>query len=562
MNVNRWLYFILISIVFQSCGLLGIHFKVHNPNKPGKLPKFSEESILLGEMTPLRSCYDVKYYDLSIDVNTDEKSLSGVVQIHAKAEINFDSLQIDLHPNFTITKLIDFNSKKVLNYQRKERAVFIQLQQQKGQSFIIEIAYNGKPYKAKKAPWKGGFVWKKDKEKQPWIGVACESDGASIWWPLKDHTADEPDSMRLHYTVPKGLTAVGNGQLESTQKQEATSTFNWFISYPINTYNVSIYVGAFNRLIDTYEGINGQQLEMVYYVLNEHKDIAMDHFKQSHKILKCYEEKFGEYPWYNDGFKLIESPYAGMEHQTAIAYGNGYKNSPSTGIDYIILHEIAHEWWGNSVTATDLADVWIQEGFATYAESLFFEYDAGKEKYQDNILFNRLLIKNKYPVVGVRDRRWFHFRKGMDVYIKGAWILHTLRNQIDDDAVFFDIITSFYNKHKVQLVDSEDFIRVVNEKTGKDYHWFFEQYLNNNFAPTLEYAHTKDGLLYYRWINVTDSFNDLKVDLYFNGKKHQVVPSTKVQTIQLTPNHEGKWKYFFDGRESLFATEKSKKVLK
>lgn len=524
---------IALSILFlSSCSLLGIHFQVHNPKHEGKLPKFSDESILLGELTKYRSCFDVTYYDLSVEVNSDEKELKGAVIVDAIAVEAFDTIQLDLHPDLNILSLVDYKTGSELNYDRVERAVFVAISKKKADKFQIQVKYKGKPVKAKKPPWKGGFVWKKDNQKNPWIGVACESEGASVWWPLKDHTSDEPDSMRLHYTVSKDLVAVGNGQLEGVDENESTKTYNWFVSYPINTYNVSIYVGKFELLKDTYTGINGKPLEINHYVLAENYLKAKEHFKQLHPQLKVFEQRFGEYPWYNDGFKLVESPYAGMEHQTAIAYGNGYKNN-TNNTDYIILHETAHEWWGNSITAKDLAHVWLQEGFATYSEAVYFEDAFGKSASTSHLSMYKWFIKNKYPVVGVEGRRWFHFRKGSDVYVKGAWILHTLRNHMGNDSLFFDIIRTFSTENAPKIVESQDFVNLVNSKTGKDFSWFFDHYLYKNEAPSLSYYINEHAVMKYKWTNVDSNFNQLQIVIEFKGQDIIITPTTKLQTIQL-----------------------------
>ena len=556
------LFCIVLSVVLGSCSLLGIHLKVHNPKNPGKPHKYTDENILLGEMTKYRDCFDVYYYDLSVELDPSNELLMGTVEIHSKAQKDFDRFQIDLHSNFQIEGITDKITGESLNYTREERAIYIDNTRKKDESFTIEVRYSGKPVKAKKAPWKGGFVWKKDKERNPWVGVACETDGASIWWPLKDHTSDEPDSMRMHYTVPEGLIAVGNGRFEGEVASEHLTTFNWFVSYPINTYNVTVYVGDFKMLKDEYIGISGEKLELTHYVLERNYEKAKKHFQQVHPMLKIYEQKFGEYPWFNDGFKLIESPYEGMEHQTAIAYGNGYKNDIDPVTDYILLHELAHEWWGNSITAKDLADVWLQEGFATYAEALYFEEKNGKDKYDQHLYFNKIFIKNKYPVVGEKNRRWFHFRKSSDAYVKGAWVLQSLRVQMENDSLFFDIIKSFYDRHKYKIVESNDFIEIVNEKTGEDYQWFFNQYLYNNFAPEFEYGVSLSGSLYYRWNNVSEDFDKLKVRMKSQGKIIELSPSTKVQKLVLPKTAYGAWNIEFLGRENgLIAFKENKRVI-
>lgn len=551
---------LIIILILESCSILGVHFSVHNPKHEGKTPKFTNERILLGELTTYRTCFDVNYYDLSLDINPEEKSLNGIVEIHAQAFEDFDTIQIDLHENFEITELIEIGSNLSLNYERRERAIFIQLSKKKAEKFTLKISYNGKPIIAKKPPWKGGFVWKKDKEGNHWDGVACESIGASIWWPLKDHTSDEPDSMRLHYTVPKGLMAVGNGQFEGKTDSQEKETFNWFISYPINTYNVSLYVGKFKKIEDEYLGINGKSLSISHYVLEKNYEKAKIHFKQLHGQLALYEKRFGEYPWYNDGFKLVESPYAGMEHQTAIAYGNGYKNDADSVTDYIILHETAHEWWGNSVTAKDLAHVWLHEGFATYSEALFFEEKDGFKAYKRQLYFYRLFIKNKYPIVVEEGRRWFHFKQNGDVYAKGAWILHSLRMQINDDFVFFDIIKTFADRNKYKIVESKDFIELVNEKTNSDYNWFFNHYLYNNESPTLTYTVSTDGVLFYKWSNTDSDFNKLKLKLKSQNQAIIITPTKEIQTLSLPKNKYGSWNYSFL-QEVLFAFEKDKSLI-
>ncbi|MEM7372423.1 MAG: M1 family metallopeptidase [Bacteroidota bacterium] len=554
-----FLSLILLLSCLTSCSLLGIHLKVKNPPNAGVLPEFSQETILLGEMTKYRSCFDVQFYDLRLNIDPKNQYLEGKVEIHATAVTDFDTLQIDLHPNMDITQLVDKATGEDLAFSRIERAVMVETPRKKGQRFTLVIDYDGSPKVAKKAPWKGGFVWKKDKQKNPWIGVACESEGASIWWPLKDHTADEPDSIRLHYTVPAPMVAVGNGTLEDTTEKDGFTTYTWFVSYPINTYNVTVYVGNFQLLEDSYSGIDGQTLHINHYVLPENYQKAKSHFTQLLPILKVFEDRFGAYPWYRDGFKLVESPYAGMEHQTAIAYGNKYKNDIGVDVDYIILHETAHEWWGNSVTATDMADVWIQEGFASYAEALFFEEVSGNAGYLNHMLFQRLFIKNQYPVVGVTDRRWFHYKKSSDVYMKGSWILHTLRNQIDNDSLFWDIILTFAKSFQYKLVNSQDFIQLVNQKTGSDYGWFFHQYLNEREVPQLAYAINKEGLMTYKWTNVKREFDQLSINMTTGTKSVELLPTLESQSIQLEVSEKGKWDLVWD-LDALYAVGEEKQL--
>lgn len=492
---------------------------------------------MLGELNALRAGYNVHFYDLAVKVDPENQSLNGTVEMYAIALQSMDSFQIDLDQPLKILKITDLESGKALSYSRKQRAVYIRKAIAQVETFSISIDYSGSPMTAKKAPWKGGFVWKKDEDKNPWIGVACESEGASIWWPCKDHTSDEPDSMRLHYTVPENLIAVGNGTLINTESHPETheATYHWKVSQPINSYNVTIYVGNFRLVSKNYTGVTGKQMLQSYYVLPEHESVALDHFKQADSIIYSFEQHFGEYPWYEDGFKLIESPYEGMEHQSAIAYGNGFKNDIFGRFDYIILHEVGHEWWGNAITAADMADVWLQEGFTTYGEYVYMEDTDCKNCANSTLNFYRIVIKNKYPVVSVRDRRWFHYKKNADVYPKGAWILHTLRNQLRNDDLFFDILQTFYRTYKYKTVTSQDFIDVLNTKTGKNFDWFFEQYLYRNQVPEFHYK-VLNGYLYYHWEKVPEDFNQLEVTFLLNDQPVHIKPTTQSKSFTIPPN--------------------------
>lgn len=556
------LLFLAVSVGLQSCSLLGIHFSVHNPKKPGKIPSFSEEQILLGELNKYRTCYDVNFYDLNLWFQPSEKEIGGEVTISGIALNDFDTLQLDLAAHFKIYSIKNAFSQEELNYTRKERAIFVSHSKKKHEKLSLIVSYSGKPQVAKKAPWNGGVIWEKDKNKKIWAGVACESDGASIWWPTKDHTSDEADSVRLHYTVPKGIVAVGNGVLQHQDLSDSlTDTYHWKISYPINTYNITFYLGDYVKISDEYIGITGKKLEMNHYVLRDKEEIAKKHFTQAKEVIAVFEQKFGEYPWYRDGFKLVHSPYAGMEHQTAIAYGNGFKNDKSPDSDYIILHETAHEWWGNSISAKDLADVWLQEGFATYAEALYSEEKGGYTAYKDEIDFQMMFIKNKYALSGVKDRRWFDSKLNSDVYGKGSWVLASLRAQLENDELFFDIIKTFYDRFEYKIVESADFINVVNEKTEMDYTWFFHQYLNNNFAPTFE-AYIDDlGVLYYRWSNTEEEFDQLKVWIKTVNGVSVLIPSKEIQAIQLPFNSAThQWELLFLDK-SFYEVKTRKKML-
>lgn len=552
-----------LLFLFSACGLFGIHFNVHNPSGKVKYPKFDKERILLGELTPIRENFDVIFYDLDILIDHTNKQLGGWVQMNANAREDIDSIQLDLDQPLEIEAICWGNRKgDHLKYQREERAVFIALpeQVQKGSTFTVHVKYKGSPIVAKKPPWSGGVVWEEDDDENPWLGVACEADGSSLWFPCKDHTADEPDSVHLRFTTPDtNLTVVSNGQFVSSEKTQATKSFNWKVTYPINLYNITYYVGNYVKIEDTYLGIDNKNLDLTHFVLEKNKKKAIKHFEQVKNHIRVYEKLYGEYPWYNDGFKLVESPYAGMEHQSAIAYGNSYQNDMNGTDDYIIVHETGHEWFGNAISAADLADVWLHEGFTTYGESLYLEEEYGSSVAYSHMLWYRYSIKNKRPVVGPYGRRFFDY-KDSDVYVKGAWILRSLRNTIDNDSLFFAAIRQFYNEYKLETTDSKAFIKVVNEVTGEDYDWFFNQYLYKNKVPFLEYTLTKEGVLYYRWAFVSEDFKELPAEIKLGNYKNesiQLYPTKKIQKLKVA---DEKTDIFIINRYTLFGKNKKRKL--
>ena len=561
------LFFAIFLLAATGCSIFGVHFKIHNPHRAGKFPKKTEARVLLGNQdSKYRTCYDVKWYRLNVDFGNlpKERIIKGTSRLLAVAKADFDTLQIDLAENLVIDKILVTNDNtpdksdntiwlSVADYYRIKNAVFIVFPKkaEKGKQVLIDVGYHGEPSEAKRAPWSGGFVRKEDNLKKPWWGVACETEGASLWWPCKDVMNDEPDSVDVHLTVPKGLVAVSNGILKSADTSMANAPrktdFHWHVSYPINIYNITFYIGNYKLLHDTYYSeITHDTLQLNHYVLEQNYEKAKTHFQQLKNYLAFYEEIYGPYPWYRDGFKLVESPYAGMEHQSAIAYGAGYKNDQRYGWDYIILHETAHEWWGNSVTANDLAEGWIHEGFATYTEALYMERTKGHDAYLTYLGFNKLFIINRRPVVGEKGIRYFDYHDG-DIYNKGAWVLHSLRYAVANDSLFFDILKSFYKENKYSQISSEKLEELVNRKTGKNFHWFFEQYLYNRVVPELEYC-LDDNMIYYRW-NPKCSKPDfrMQVKVFSKPLESKSAPVMKFDLGKLTPSDAVQARVAFSG---------------
>jgi len=531
-------FFIGIIFLFSACSLVGVNIYHSTPKRPFKYPGFTIKDTLRGQLNSFRSCYDVYYYNLNVDFNFHKKEISGFVDIYFNTLNSFDTLQIDLYDNLSLDSILFENRK--LNFYRRYNAVFVLMDRKINfpEKEKITVFYHGKPKVAKRPPWEGGFVWGKDKNRKPWIAVACEVDGASLWWPVKDHLSDEPDSMSMSFTIPAGLSCISNGHMIDSISKNGITTFRWKVTYPINSYDATFYIGDFRHFSIPYKG-EDTAFDLDFYSLPYHLDSARSQFKQSVDVLKFYESTYGPYPWPRDGYKLIESPYEGMEHQTAIAYGNGFKNMFGF-IDYIILHESAHEWWGNSVTVPDYAEVWIHEGFASYSEALYLESRIGHDTYLNYINFFSILIRNKRPVIGPHDVNYWDY-KDVDVYMKGALTLHTLRNTISNDSMFFDILRTFYNRHKYKFAVTHDFIDLVNEKTGKDYTSFFTQYLYDRTCPVLQWEYnyepkTGNGELFYRWSNISTDFT-IPIIVNTDLKSIIIYPARKVQKIEFKNNN-------------------------
>lgn len=501
---------------------------------------FSEADTLRGSLNSMRSCYDVTYYDLHIKIDPDKKHLEGYVDIHFRAVTDFAELQVDLFENMNIERIV-FEGKE-LDYQRRHDAVFVTFPRQSANSTKqFRIYYEGYPKVAIDPPWNGGFVWEKDRIGNHWVGVACEGDGASLWWPNKDHLSDEPDSMMISVAVPRNLTCVANGNLKSTEKEGNFMRYNWFVSYPINNYNVSVNIADYVHFTDEYTATDQSKLALDYYVLSYNLEKAQQHFAQVPGVLACYETYFGKYPFWNDGFALVETPYLGMEHQSAIAYGNeymrGYKGSMiprDMNWDYIIVHETGHEYFGNSISCNDLAEMWIHESFTTYMEAIYVEC---AYSYEDAIRYmqsQRRFIFNREPILGPKGVNWEDWQ-GSDHYYKGAWMLHTLRHAINDDTKWWEMLKGFYTDNQISNVVTQDFIDYVNICTGWNYSSFFEQYLEYPRIPTFIYEIAEKGntvQLRYKWDADVTGFN-MPLMVGAKGNYTRIFPTTNWQEIKL-----------------------------
>ena len=453
---------------------------------------FTRADTLRGMLRPERTCYDVHYYDLSVDVFPDEQRIEGHVEVHFNALTDFERLQIDLFENMNLSA-IKFEGNK-LAFERMDNAIFIQFPRQtKGKKSFFTVHFDGQPIAAQNPPWDGGFVWRKSGNESPWIGVACEGIGASLWWPNKDHLSDEPDSMRIHVGVPQNLFAVSNGELEGTTSKGDRQTFHWLVSYPINNYNVTLNIADYTHWQETYRAEDGTSMPLDYYVLKENESKAKKHFQQVPEVLACFEQYFGKYPFWDDGYALVETPYLGMEHQGAIAYGNRYmRGYLGTMIprhmdwDYIIVHETGHEYFGNSISCNDHAEMWIHESFTTYMEALFIECKYGYDDAVSYLQSQRAYVENQEPILGPMNVNWDRW-KGSDHYYKGALILHTLRSVFDNDDLWFKTLKELHIKNKISHMSSAEVIQHFNRVVKQDLMPFFQQHLHCKLHHTCFY---------------------------------------------------------------------------
>ena len=479
---------------------------------PLATPVFTRADTIRGSNTPQRAWWDAAFYDLHVKVNPADSSVSGYNAITYRVLKPAREMQIDLQMPLVVDSIVQDGTE--LSARRDGNAFFVTLiaPQRVGTKRQISVYYHGKPTVASRPPWDGGFVWGRDSVGRRWIATANEGLGASVWWPNKDIYSDEPDSQRIAIAVPDSVIDVSNGRLRSTTPNgDGTTTYEWFVVNPINNYDVAVNAAHYAHFSDVYQGELGK-LTLDFYPLDYHIDTARKHFQQVKPMLQCFESWFGPYPWYEDGYKLVETPYLGMEHQSAIAYGNHYlggylgrdRSRSGHGMqwDFIIIHESAHEWFGNSITMKDAADMWIHESFANYAEGLFTECQQGKQAGAEYIIGGRKLIKNVEPIVGVYGVN--HEGSG-DMYDKGGNMLHTIRQLVDDDTRWRGILRGLGKTFWHQTVSGKQIEDYIGAQSGMNLTKVFDQYLRTTRIPVLEYK-LQGSRLSYRWGNVVPGF--------------------------------------------------------
>jgi len=487
---------------------------------------FTRKDSLFGGLRTERTCFDVLRYDLNIKINPQEKSIVGFNEITFKVIENANKIQLDLFDNMAIDSIV-FDTQK-LTYKREFNAVFIDFKKAlvKDTTQKLRFYYSGNPIVAKRAPWDGGFVFEKDSNGKDWIGLAVQGTGASLWFPCKDSQTDEPDNgSTIKVAVPNGLMNVSNGRFIGQQDlKNGYTRWDWEVKNPINSYDITINIGDYVHFGERYKN-----LDLDYYVLRENEAKARVQFEQVKPMMDCFQSKFGVYPFTEDGYKLVETHYLGMEHQSAVAYGNKFQNGylgndlSGTGngllFDFIIIHESGHEWFGNSITSADVADMWIHEGFTCYTESVFLECQYGYEKAQQYINGLKRNIHNDKPIIG---QYGVGNEGSSDMYYKGALMLNTIRHIINDDSKWWEILLKYSNTFRHKIIDTPTVIAFFNQETGLNLTPIFNQYLKYKAVPILVVNIDKKKRLSLKWNTEEPNF-EMPIEVNINGKVNRIL---------------------------------------
>ena len=516
-------------------------------------PIFTKADTLRGSLNENRDWFDVQHYTINVLPNFEEKSISGRVIWQVKTIKSSKNIQIDLQQPLVIDSIqfryLDKKSNdsiRNLTFTRNDNIAIVEFKEKPylNQQFNLYIYYHGKPREAVRPPWDGGWIWKKDGNGKPWVSVACQGLGASVWYPCKDVQSDEPDfgAIITINNVPNGLRAIANGYpllfLENEENAK-TLIYGWHVSNPINNYNIIPYIGDYIGWYEKYKGIKGD-LDLHYWALREDSAKAKKQFTQVPEMLKAFEYWFGPYPFYEDGYQIIQSPHLGMEHQSAIAYGNkfanGYLGRDLSGSgwglkwDYIIVHESGHEWFGNNITTKDIADMWVHEGFTSYSETLFTEYYYGKEAGNDYTYGLRKRIQNDIPIIG---HYGVNNEGSSDMYAKGAVMLHSIRASINNDSLFRSILIGLNKDFYHQTVTTDQIENYISQKSGINFSKVFDQYLRTIQIPTFSYSYdSKEKILTYQWKNCVKSF-DQPLHFKYQGQNFDFLPADYIPQKRL-----------------------------
>tara|TARA_B110000305_G_scaffold210465_1_gene244193 strand:- start:10130 stop:11737 length:1608 start_codon:yes stop_codon:yes gene_type:complete len=517
-----------------------VTFSVSSQGIMGEKNNFNRQDTLRGSITKERIWWDLTYYHLDIKIDPENRTIIGSNEISYTVIDTYYEMQIDLQEPLVLTKAQQNGEDLQIRHDGNAHFIILKAKQIKGAKNKIKVFYEGKPRTAVRAPWDGGISWEKDLNGNHFIASSCQGLGASVWWPNKDHMYDEVEGMLMSVNIPKGLTNVSNGRLVKVDELSDSTTFHWEVVNPINNYGVNINIGDYANFSEIYNGEKGD-LDMDYYVLSYNLEKAKIHFSDAIKTMQAFEHWFGPYPFYEDSFKLVETPYLGMEHQSSVTYGNQYKQGylgrdlSGTGwglkFDYIIIHETGHEWFANNITYIDIADMWVHEGFTTYSENLFIDYHFGKKASSEYVIGTRRGIRNVKPIIGP-----YGVNKGgsRDMYPKGANLLHTLRQIADDDEKWRQILRGLNSEFYHQTVSTSQIENYISEKMDIDLNSFFNQYLRDVRIPLLEYS-LEEKILKFRWSNVVDNFQ-MPLDIFVGNKNIRIFPSKEWKDLTIDSN--------------------------
>lgn len=502
-----------------------------------------QQNIFRGTITQQRAWWNLTHYHLDISVDPSTKSIAGINTMKYEVLSEKKRLQIELQAPMQLTKVMQNGQALAVEQMGYSYFITIAAEQKIGEEYQLEMHFSGIPHEAIRAPWDGGITWTKDENGNDFIASSCQGLGASIWWPNKDHAYDEPDNgAMISVEVPEHLMDVSNGRLVKVDHNKAkkTKTYHWQVVNPINNYGININIGDYVHFGEKYQGESGQ-LDMDYYVLRQNLEKAKVQFKDAKRTIEAFEYWFGSYPFYQDSFKLVEAPYLGMEHQSSVTYGNGYQNGylgrdrsqtgPGMLFDFIIVHESGHEWFANNITHNDIADMWIHESFTNYSESLFLEYHFDKEKAFEYIRGTRLNIQNKSPIIG---QYGLHQEGSSDMYDKGGNMLHTIRQIINNDNVWREILRGLNKQFYHGIAETAQIEDYISEKSGKNLTKVFDQYLRDIRIPSFEYF-IKDNEMQYRWGNTVEGF-DMPIKVFINEKVVWLSPNNQWQKLSLEAN--------------------------
>ena len=545
-------FFFLIGLCFITSNALA---QLNSQSK-----SYTYQDTIRGSLGKERTWWDVTHYAVSVEPDFEKKHISGKVDIQFKVIGNGDQMQIDLQAPMQLDKAMLGNSE--LKYTRNGNVFFVQVDKNLpiGSDQQLSLVYSGNVQVAVRPPWDGGWIFSKDKLGRPWMSVACQKLGASVWFPCKDHQGDEPDNgATLKINAPDSLVAVGNGRLKSKQSAKlGYTTWEWEVKNPINNYNIIPYIGKYVSFAETYPGEKGK-LDCDYWVLDYNVDKAKKQFQQVPQMLKAFEHWFGPYPFYEDGFKLVESPHLGMEHQSAVAYGNGYQNGyrgrdlsgSGWGLkwDFIIIHESGHEWFGNNITTNEVADMWVHEGFTNYSETIFTNYHYGKEAGDAYVQGTRKLIENASPIIG---KYGVNEEGSGDMYYKGGNLVHYVRQLFDDDEKFRAALREMNKRFYHKITTSAEVEKFWSEQVGRDLAPLFNQYLRDVKVPTFEIL-KQGNKIKYRWSDCQANFN-APIRVFVDGNATWFYPTnswkeykTNKKPVELKPDPN-----FYAGFRELF----------